>query len=142
MTVFVLESLKFLPERFSRKWFIFYLLTFIALYLILLIAGDGIFNKASGDNFYLKMFYLAIIPSTLIFIFGFFGGKIIYMFSTVGIFLGTLFILNSSKTATGWEDLAAFAGFLVVSAFSIGAGIAAEAAVYVYRKLKIKNQEP
>lgn len=133
--------LRFLPKRFSRKWFVFYLITFIVLYLILLFAGDGIFNKVSGGNFYLKMFYLAIIPSTLIFIFGFLGGKIIYMFSTVGIFLGTLFILNSSKTATGWEDLTAFAGFLVVSAFSIGAGIAAETAVYVYRKSKIINKE-
>jgi hypothetical protein len=131
--------LKFIPNRFNKKWFIYYLLTFIILYLILIIAGNGIFNKGSGGNFYLKMFYLAIVPSTLIFLFGFFGGKIIYMFSTLGVFIGTLFILNSSKTATGWEDLAAFAGFLVISSLSVGAGIAAETAVYIFKKSKNKG---
>lgn len=132
--------LKFLPNRFNKKWLIIYLITLILLYVILLIGGNGIFNRQGGGNFYLKMFYLAIIPSTLIFLFGFFGGKLLYTITTLGVFTGTIFILTSSKTATGWEDLAAFAGFLVVSAFSIGAGIAGEIGLYVYKKVKNKNQ--
>ncbi|MFA9397466.1 MAG: hypothetical protein ACERKV_04270 [Clostridiaceae bacterium] len=132
--------LKVLPERFNKKWLIIYLITFILLYIIFLISGNGVFNKESGKNFYLSMFYLAIIPSTMIFIFGFLGAKIIYIFSTVGIFLGTLFIIFSSKQATGWEDLAAVAGLLFTYAVSLGIGIAAQIGVVVSKKIKQANK--
>lgn len=119
--------LKFLPPAKSNRWFIWYLIYTLILWLLLALHRFVL----ADDSFDLPVFFrfaaFSFAVSGLLHSFGWFGAKLVWLISTLGIIfgLGTLYQFTY-QDMNGWEDLAGFTSLLLFTAGGFVLGLIAE----------------
>ncbi|WP_342438790.1 hypothetical protein NSS79_06970 [Paenibacillus sp. FSL L8-0436] len=129
--------LKFLPPAKSNRWFVWFLIYTLILWLLLALHRFLLL----GENFDLPVFArfaaLALVVSGILHSFGWFGAKLVWLISTIGIVfgLGTMY-QYTYQDMSGWEDLAGFLSLIVFTAGGFVLGLIVEGSYLLIRKLR------
>lgn len=129
--------LKFLPRHRSPYWFLFGLVLAVLTSLLYLAFYALVFGR---DPAYLNIPGIILVFSVvcqLIALGGYLNFRLYLVLSSVGFVLGlALFLSMLRNPVGGFEDLVGALSFFMLTAAGIGAGIIAELARFIWKKLK------
>lgn len=127
--------LKYLPPARSNRWFIWHLIYTLILWLLLALHRFVLV----GDRFDLPVFArfaaFALVVSGLLHSFAWFGGKLVWLISTLGIIFGLGAMYQFTyQDMSGWEDLAGFMSLLLFTAGGFALGLIVEGIYLLIRR--------
>lgn len=129
-----MSVLKFLPEKFHKKWLIIYLIYSLALFGALFLSSALLIGNRIELYKTTVMFLFTSVISFIVCLFGFIGLKIMFSLSTLGLILGlSLMISILFGNSTGWEGLVGTAAFIQMIVFGALAGIIGELFAFARR---------
>lgn len=127
--------MNFLPPVKSNSWFRWMAVYGLLLWLLLILHRFLLLDQPFNLLIALRFALLALVVSGLPHLFGWLGARLLWIFSTAGLFLGLFFMFNYTyKEMSAWEDLA---GFLAFSLFTLGGfalGLVAEGIYLLIRQ--------
>ncbi|TNJ66215.1 hypothetical protein FE784_11105 [Paenibacillus hemerocallicola] len=131
--------MKMLPQRRSSGW-LWWMLAYGTLLSLLLglnrfIAAGKMFEANIALRFALLAFALSIAVN----VFGWFGARWVWGFTTLGILAGVvLMFVYASRDMSGWEDLASFLAFAEGVVIGFALGLLAEGVQWLLKRRRRK----
>jgi hypothetical protein len=110
--------MNFLPPARTNRWLVWYIGFALFVWLLLILNRFVLLGEGFDLPLLARLAALAIVLSGIINSFGWYGARLVWVFSTAGIVLGlSLMFIYTYRDMSGWEDLA---GFLTFALFTAG----------------------
>lgn len=119
--------MNFLPPARTGRWLVWYIGFALFVWLLLILHRFVLLGEDFDLPLLARLAALAIVLSGIINSFGWYGARLVWVFSTAGIVLGlSLMFIYTYRDMSGWEDLAGFLSFLLSAAGGFVLGLIAE----------------
>ncbi|WP_342424108.1 hypothetical protein [Paenibacillus sp. FSL E2-0178] len=119
--------MNFLPPARIGRWLWWYVSYALIVWLLLILHRFVLLGEGFNLLLLLRWAALSIMLSGIINSFGWYGARLVWIFSTAGVVLGiSLMFIYTSRDMSGWEDLAGFLSFLLFTAGGFVLGLLVE----------------
>lgn len=127
----------FQKERI-KNWILIFAAYTAFFYSSFIFGSAVLIGRTSDFVQYLRLLAGCIVLAILICAFGFFKAKYVFLLTSAGALAGIIQMLwiFGAGNNSGWEDLAGFAGFLVLFAGGFASGVIAQIAYIVHKRIK------
>ncbi|WP_151208718.1 hypothetical protein [Paenibacillus yonginensis] len=134
--------IRFLPPARSNSWFVWYLIYAGIVTIALALYRFGRLGDEFDAGLLGRFALLALAFSGIVHVCGWLGGRLIWLISTAGLVIGIYTMFRyASRDMSGWEDLASFMSFMLLTAGGFLIGLLAEGANWLYRYLHRPREE-
>jgi hypothetical protein len=131
--------MKLMPSAKSRHWFFWMPLYGLLLWLLLGIHRFAFLGQSFDIVILLRLALFAFIVSGVLYGFGWYGARLVWLITTIGISIGlVLMFVYTNRDMSGWEDLAGFLTFVVFMLGGFTVGLLAEV-IYFLMKRQLKK---
>lgn len=119
--------MNFLPSAKSKAWFRLMAGYGLIVWLLLIVHRFLLLDKHFDAMITLRFAVLALVISGILLLFGWFGARLVWLITTVGIIIGLgQMIIYTYRDMSGWEDLAGLLAFLLFTVGGFALGLVAE----------------
>ncbi|GMK41925.1 hypothetical protein PCCS19_49840 [Paenibacillus sp. CCS19] len=124
-----------IPAARSRVWYKLIIpLTSIITAAMLLLIRFVLFGQPFSFTILLRFTLLAVVLCAIAGIAGWFGARLMWLFTMLGTLIGLIWMASMSTTDTGWEDLASLLAFVQCVLLGLIIGPLAELAVFLFKR--------
>lgn len=131
--------LKFLPEKYDKRWFTFALILTAILWLAMVLSEKFILQNITTGKFIMESFKLSLVIGLLMAAFGFLNARVLFAALGIGVFTGLIIMLAIYIKNGTSEDFTGLSMFILSSIFGFLVGILGEIGVLIFRGLSKKN---
>ncbi|MFC3748424.1 hypothetical protein [Paenibacillus sp. GCM10012306] len=122
--------MSFLPAAKESRWFWWMGIYSLLLWLLLCLNRFVLLGRPVEAVLLLRFALLALTISAVLHTFGWLGARLVWVMATVGIIAGFLVMFTYTyREMSGWQDLAGFLAFSVLSLGGFACGLMVEGLV-------------